>query len=541
MTAPRYPVTLVLAAALAIAGVPGAASPPAGASVRAPDPGVPLPGSGSVRAAVTAGGWIVGGRPRAVTPAIARRFGARALRLPGTYVVPVTRARAFAAMLRRSGALRFAEPNAPRRALSSFDAQQDQWARGAIVAPTLPSPSPSVPIGVIDDFVDSSHPDLAGRVTYLNLTPGSAIAGPHGTMVASAAAGAANGSGVTGIFPAAPIVSYGVPAEFGCAESADGILALAAERVPIINASYGSANACYAEYAAISMAYASGTMVVAAAGNEFQEGNPVIYPAAWPHVLSVAATNVSRRSAYFSTANAAIDVAAPGEDVPVAVPTAMDTDGVADGWTVTSGTSFAAPMVAGAAAWLKAARPELQNGQAAELLRRTADDVAAPGWDRDTGYGQINLQRALGAAVPRVDPLEPNDTIAEVDGRVFGKPDASVWRGNGRVRVSASVDSVEDPADVYRLRVPGKARFKVLLRPNTGDPDLAAYSGRATALSDTDEELDRSRRGEGRTDVVRVINNSGEARTAYVVVYVPDEAKYADAGYRLDFVRERRR
>jgi hypothetical protein len=397
-----------------------------------------------------------------------------------------------------------------------------------------------VTVGVIDDFVDPNHPDLAGHVRYVNTSASSRVDGPHGTMVASVIAGAVNDSGVTGIFPGATIASYGVPEPFGCAESANAILALADQKVPIINTSYGSAAPCFTEYAAISQAYAAGSMVVASAGNEFAEGNPVMFPAAWPHVLSVGATNVKRLPSYFSSANAAVDVAAPGEDVPVAVPPAFDTDGAVDGVAVVDGTSFAAPMVAGAAAWLRGARPEIDNGQAADLLRRTADDIGAPGWDRDSGFGQINLQNALTAAVPRRDPLEPNDTIADVDGTVFATPDPSVWRGDGRVTVSASVDSVEDPVDVYRLRVPRKARFKVLLRPNGGDPDMEAYTGRATVLGDKQELIHRSSRGEDHTDVVRLINKSGDSRTAYIAVYVPREAAYADASYRLEFVRQRR-
>jgi subtilisin family serine protease len=359
-------------------------------------------------------------------------------------------------------------------------------------------------------------------------------------MVASAAAAAANGSGVTGIFPGAPIVSYGVPTEFGCAESADGILALASRRIPIINTSYGSTSPCYTEYAAIALAYAAGSMVIAASGNEFQEGNPVSYPAAFPHVLSVAADDINHQSSYFSNENAAIDITAPGEDVPLAIPAAFDTDGSVDGVTIASGTSFSSPIVAGAAAWIRAARPGLQNGQVADILRRTADDLGAPGWDTATGYGQINLVRALAAPAPRPDPLEPNDTIGEVDGTVFGVHDPSVWNGTGRYTLSAGVDTVEDPVDVYRLRIPPHARFSMLLHPNYGDPDLEVFTKAARSLADTRYRVARSTRGEGRTDTARLVNGGGITRTAYVVVYVPESARFADSSYKLEFVRKRR-
>jgi hypothetical protein len=523
-----------------VLGLAALGGQPASAAVRAPEPTVTLPAQHASRAA-TQTRWIVGARATRAADRVARRHGARAMRLPGAYVIDARRARALAAALRRRGLLRFAEPDVARHALSSFDGQSDGWARAAVVAPGLVAPSPTVAIGVVDDLVDPTHPDLAGHLSHANPSAGSTVGGPHGTMVASAAAGAANGFGVTGIFPGAPVVTYSVPEKFGCAESSDGILALANRRVPVINVSYGSPDACYAEYAAIAYAYAGGSLVVAAAGNEFQEGNPTSYPAAWPHVVSVAALDATRAPSYFSNENTAIDVAAPGEDIPLAIPVAFDTDGVADGITTDSGTSFSAPIVAGAAAWIRAARPGVRNGQTADLLRRTAVDIAPAGWDPATGYGQIDLAAALAAPLPRIDPLEPNDSIAEVDGTLFGEHDPSVWHGRGRYSLSATVDNVEDPIDVYRLRVPPRARFNVLVHPGFGDPDLAVYRRAARSLEESRHVVAHSERGAGRTDAVRLVNGSRATITVYVVVYVPDEASYLDARYRLEFQRKRRR
>ena len=515
----------------------GAATP--AAAVRAPEPTVRLPAKHAPRSAVQMG-WIVGARATRAADQIAASHGARAMRLPGAYVVDAGRARAFAAALRRRGLLRFAEPNVARHAQSAFDGQTERWARAAVVAPGLVPPSPTAAIGVIDDLVDPTHPDLAGHLTYANPAGGTTVGGPHGTMVASAAAGAANGFGVTGIFPGAPIVSYAVPERFGCVESSNGIFALARLRVAIINVSYGSPLPCYAEYAAITYAYAAGSLVVAAGGNEFEEGNPTSFPAAWPHVLSVASLNPAGGSSYFSNENTAIDVAAPGEDIPLAIPAAFDTDGVVDGITTGSGTSFASPIVAGVAAWIRAARPGVANGQVAELLRRTARDVAPAGWDKGSGFGLINLAGALAAPLPRIDPLEPNDSIAEVDGTLFGTHDPSVWQGRGRYSLTASVDEIEDPVDVYRLRVPGRARINILAHPAFGDPDLAVYRRAARSLADERHIVAYSQRGPGRTDVVRLFNRSRATSTVYVVVYVPEEADLLDAGYRLEFQRKRR-
>jgi hypothetical protein len=514
-----------------------AAAAPAQASIPAtPHATVRLPGDvhGAAGGAST---WIVGAHAGA--DATARRHGARALRLDDTFVIGREKARAFADDLRRAGLLRFAEPDVVGSTKSAWDGTPFAWARGAVVAPDLVPPAPTARIGVLDTYVDDTHPDLAGHVVHLP-GPAMGVTHPHGTMVSSAATAAFNGYGVTGVYPGAQVVNYGVTPDLRCSDSVNGIRALTAEAVGVIVASYGFTEPCYAEYEAIAIAYGVGTMVVAAAGNEFEEGNPVSYPAAWPHVLSVASTGPDNTSSFFSSANASIDVAAPGENIPLAVPVALDTaDGVQDGFTLGSGTSFSAPIVAGAVAWLRAARPEVTNGQAADLLRRTATDIGPAGWDRDNGYGLVNLKAALTAAVPRADPLEPNDSIAEVDGTVFEGADDPVWSGHQRRLISASVDSVEDPIDVYRVRIPARTRWKALVQPRegTGDPDLEVYKGAAKNLSQGRYSVGRSVRGEGRADSVTVVNRSTAAQTMYVIVYVPDEARYSDAGYRLRLLK----
>ena len=535
MTRSRRRWTVALVAALAAAVAPTAAQ---AAIPRMPELTVRLPGD--VRGAANgSGSWIVSATAGA--DAIAKRHGARELRNDDTYVLPRSRARAFADDLRAAGLLRHAEPDVQARLRSAFDATPFNWGRGAVVAPDLVPPAPTARIGVLDTYADPTHPDLAGHIVTLP-GPATTVTHPHGTMVSSAAAGAFNGFGVTGVYPGAQIVNYPVTEQPRCSDSANGIRALAEQQVGVIVASYGFTEPCAAEYEAIAVAYGVGTMVVAAAGNEFQEGNPVSYPAAWPHVLSVSSVGPDHQSSFFSSRSAAIDVAAPGEDVPLAIPAVLDTqDGAQDGVTTASGTSFSAPIVAGAIAWLRTARPEVSNGQAADLLRRNAVDNGPPGWDQDNGYGIINLQNALVAQVPKIDPLEPNDSIAEIDGTVFQGADTPVWSGRGRRTLSAQVDSVEDPIDVYRVRIPARSRWKVLVTPRegTGDPDLEVYDGAAKRLTQGRYSRGRSVRGEGRTDRVTLANRGRRTRTMYVIVYVPEEARFSDAGYRMQFSRQR--
>jgi Subtilase family len=107
-----------------------------------------------------------------------------------------------------------------------------------------------------------------------------------------------------------------------------------------------------------------------------------------------------------------VDLSAPGEQVPVAIPAVFDVDdGVQDGVTLEDGTSFSSPMVAAAAAWTRLARASLSAGQVADVLRSGATDIGAEGWDPSTGWGLLNIDNALVAATPREDPGEPTTTF----------------------------------------------------------------------------------------------------------------------------------
>jgi hypothetical protein len=477
--------------------------------------------------------WLVGARPGSRAAArIAKRFGARSLALPGTYAVPRVHARALAAALRDANALTYAEPDSTLMRRSALDVSPGAWARGAIMPATLPPPAPAFPVGIVDDVIDTTHPDVGPQTRVLNGPR--PVTGPHGTEVASAVSGLFNGSGVTGVFPGVPLLSYGLGSDITCGDAVTGIQQVVAAGARVINLSFGSATECFTLYRTVEAVYGAGVLVVAAGGNEFLQGNPPSFPASWPHVLSVAALNQGLAPAFFSTANAAIDVAAPGEAVPLAVPLAFDDDGAPDGIRAGSGTSFAAPMVSGAAAWVWSARPELSNGQVADVLRESAQDVGAKGYDPQTGFGLINVPRALDARVPQSDPLEPNDEITFIDGSSFRRPDPYVWRGLPRPPIRASVDRVEDPVDVYRVQVPAGRRAQVQLRTTFGDADLFAFRGTARTLSSS--PLARSERNGRATDSV-TLTNPGSAPRRFYVAIVPASRDTLNSAYTLQFRR----
>ncbi len=146
----------------------------------------------------------------------------------------------------------------------------------------------------------------------------------------------------------------------------------------------------------------------------------------------------------FSNANAAVDVAAPGRHPRRGAVRPREGGGTGcpaapDGYDYESGTSFAAPMVSAAVAWIRAARPHLQADQAADVIRFSARDVGQQGYDGETGYGVLDVDHALALKKPPHDPDEPNDGPALIDGSTLGAAHAALFTGRrtGR-RVPAS-------------------------------------------------------------------------------------------------------
>jgi subtilisin family serine protease len=156
--------------------------------------------------------------------------------------------------------------------------------------------------------------------------------------------------------------------------------------------------------------------------------------------------------ASFSTVSPANDIAAPGVGILGAVPFSHNPAG----YEANSGTSFSAPIVAAAAAWVWTLRPTLDAAQVAEVLRAGAHDIGAPGWDPASGWGLLDIPGALAAPTPAVDPDEPNDDVPQVKpGELFpdGEPPLTT-PGRTSTRIAASLDAGEDPRDIYRIWVP---------------------------------------------------------------------------------------
>jgi subtilisin family serine protease len=394
----------------------------------------------------------------------------------------------------------------------------DEWWRPVVGADRASPPGPGLPLTIIDTGVDLTHPELASRPSTVALNE--QVVGPgelHGTAVASVAAAPIDGVGLVGVYPQVILRVW------DAGEDVRGLIAgldAASQLGPgVISVSLGTADRPVVEQA-VYAAVRRGSVVVASVGNERGEGSPEQFPASIPHVFTVGAVDEHLTVAPFSNASRALDLVAPGTNIRVAVPKAID----AVGYRTASGTSFAVPIVAGAAAWIWTQRPELDAGQVAELLRRSARDVGAPGFDFDTGWGLLDIPAALSAPAPRRDPSEPNDDIdlARGAGGFAGITPLLRPRGPRRGDLGGRVDGVEDPRDVYPVWVPARGSLYASVRADA-DVDLELWApetvsvlevGRARRL---DQRARSAQRGL-RPEVIEGDNTLARGRYFYVAV-----------------------
>ena len=364
--------------------------------------------------------------------------------------------------LRRAGVVRISRTE---RLIPTFAAAQlqatdplvpTQWWRAAIRSDQVDAPGAGKPVTIVDSGVDLTHPEFATRpnTTVLNEQTTTEIDEDHGTEVSSVVAAPNNGVGIVGIYPDAVLRVWDA-SPFGFLNEGAAIQGIyeAARRGPgVINLSFGGEDDDPLLVDAIRFAFRSGSLIVAAAGNDALSGNPPNFPAFYPHVLTVGATNEAGQVASFSTISPTVDLAAPGVRIPVAEPMADD----ASGYIVASGTSFSSPLVAGAAAWVWTVRPELSNTQLFEVMRRSASDIAAPGFDNASGYGLLNLPAALKFKAPSRDPQEPNEKPRQIEPHGLFADGTPPLTAPGRTAgsISARVDRSEDPIDLYRVWAP---------------------------------------------------------------------------------------
>ena len=368
-----------------------------------------------------------------------------------------------------SGLVETVEPNLKRKAFAvPSDPLYSDYQASYLSAVGLPrawdmtTGSDNLVLAVIDSGVDRNHPDLRDRLLtgrdIVNRDFDPTDDAGHGTMV-SGVAGARtnNGSGVAGatwrgrILPVKVLDANGVAYDDDIAE---GIIWAVKEGADVINLSLGGPETGLPGRCptilqdAVNYATTRNVVVVSAAGN-LATGDPIEphYPAACDGVIAVGATDQSNNLAYFSNSGSWVDLVAPGVDLTTTAPTS----GPADYLTVT-GTSFAAPLVAGAALLLRAADPAATAATIADRLRRSARDLGTPGFDARFGAGLLDaaaalrLSSAAGSGGGTGTQVRSGYWTVAADGRVYDFGDASLLGDAAGMLLQPAVDLEPAPA-----------------------------------------------------------------------------------------------
>jgi type VII secretion-associated serine protease mycosin len=265
-----------------------------------------------------------------------------------------------------------------------------------------------VTVAVLDSGVDASHPQLAGAVVVgfdMLDSKGDARIDcvGHGTAVASIiAARPVTGSGLRGLAPAVRILpilvserteTEGVVTGDGnVAELAAGITAAvnARPKPAVINLSIATSADNPALRAAVKAALDADIVVVAAAGNQHERGDPKPYPASYEGVIGVGAIGPDGIRLAMSQVGSYVDIVAPGDQIVAASP--------GNGHASVQGTSFAVPFVSATAALIRARWPGTNRIEVERRLLATADPAA--GARAGYGYGVLNPVRALSEVLP---------------------------------------------------------------------------------------------------------------------------------------------
>ena len=322
--------------------------------------------------------------------------------------VLVDDAEAFVERLRADVDVRYVEPDGELRALFTPDdpylASGLQYAPSRIQGPAAwdqARGSTAVQVCVIDSGVLRAHEDI-GSERYLggiDLVDDDAEpddGNGHGTFVtALAVARTDNGKGIAGI-AAASWRHARVLGDGGTGSLSDGASAIrwcADQGAFVVTASLGTDTPSTTLRDAVDYAWDAGSLLVAASGND--GCIPCVdYPAAFDRAIAVGCTTSADAVCSLSSGGPEIDVTAPGQAILSAY-----RDG---GYAQATGTSAAAPHVAGALALLKSYGPHITNAQARAKLEATAKDLGGPGFDEAYGHGLLQMRALLTNTAPRI-------------------------------------------------------------------------------------------------------------------------------------------
>jgi PKD repeat protein len=220
----------------------------------------------------------------------------------------------------------------------------------------------------------------------------------HGTAVSSVMAGDLDGDGVAGVCPWCEVMAVKVLSSTGTGTLdvvASGIIYAADRGAKVINLSLAGTAGMETLENAVNHAWNKGALVAAGAGND--GANAPMYPAGYANAMAIASTGESDYHSCFSNyANGYISVAAPGENILVALPD--------QSYGVGSGTSLSTPLVVGLGGLLLSQDSSRTNSDLRSIIESTAVDLSPEGIDAAFGHGRIDAFRAVTNDTSQVTP-----------------------------------------------------------------------------------------------------------------------------------------
>ncbi len=351
----------------------------------------------------------------------------------------------------------------------SFSSQSTPWGVAQVHAPQTwaTTTGGGVKVAILDSGVDTNHPDLGVSVAYRcnvsgpTATPQDVLG--HGTHVAGSIAALNNTRDVVGVAYGVTLLAANVSESDAHPERPDAAeLACALEwarlnGVDVVNMSLTFPNAQTAVTDQINAGYYQDDVVfVAAVGNT---GGSVKFPASLSQTIGVTAVDQSHQHPSWANTGSHVDLSAPGVGILSTALAGGDLSycGSTSASTSTcSGTSMATAHVTGAAALLRARYPGWSNGQIANRLKATAEDLGPLGVDNTFGHGFIQVDDAVAMTVVMsgVFTASPGSTetwTVSVDGGQT--PLSYKWYVDGALQSTASQLSLTVPSADFSLSV----------------------------------------------------------------------------------------
>ena len=376
---------------------------------------------------------------------------------------------------------------------------------------TITTGSKSIKVGISDDGVDATHPDLVGKVVAAyNFAEETTVSRPspegHATSVAGCiTANTNNGVGLTGLNWDVSLIDgkgFG-PDEAGFSfDLARADIFAIDQGARVVNNSWGGSSLDPAILAMADYAAEKDVVLVFSTGNEGTQAArfPGSLAQIYPNIIGVGATDYNDQVVGFSNFGQQVSVVAPGSGIWTAEP--------GGGYRNINGTSFSSPIVTGVVALMLSANPNLRPLDVRNILEGTADDISGVGYTTKTGYGRVNAYKAVLAA--KNGDLHPGKRSL-ITGRVSGVDPSRV-----RLSLDPLAGSFKPAADgTFTIPNLGKATYRL----------RAAVSGQGTGSGPAEFRLT------GAADSTKSVNFAFQnlKPTATAPARLVDQARFFDA------------